>query len=1149
MQLDSLLSFLPIDRRHSLARGLPIPASAAGAVLFADISGFTPLTEALTRTLGARLGAEELTRQLNHVYDALIRQVDLLGGTITNFNGDAITCWFASGEHPLRDTARRALTCAFRMQDAMQAFAEVRLPKGETACLSLKVAIASGKVQRFLVGDPGVLRLDVLAGETLNRMAQGERHAASGEIVIDEATANVLFQTCEITEWRQHEDSTYRFAIIRSLTTAAEPAPWAELAPDALNLEHIRSWIIPALYQRADALLTELRPTVALFASFTGIDYDVDGDAEHKLDAYMRWVQSILTRYDGTLLQVTAADKGSHFYAAFGAPTAHENNAIRAASAALELRKLPIELSYIHSVRIGIAQGITRTGAYGGATRRVYSVIGDAVNLAARLMTNAPSGTILITDRVQRAVEAEFITDPLTPMQVKGRSEPLPVARLVARTEQTDAQPVRQLVGRSTELAHLLDAITPIVDGVPVGATWVYGDAGIGKTHLINAARERLGPTITWYRFPTDQLVHESLHAVMPVLHDYFSFFLAINEILKKKLFERRIDRLIRSLTDPAMIAAVSEARWYLGALMGLHWTGSPFENADPHVRFERSLTAINTLFQAESLVKPLVLHVQDAQWLDPDSRTVLELWIESASNFPLAVVIDSRELDRTVADRHALTLFPVRELDRGGVAALAAVVLNGKVSSGTVDYLLGKANGNPFFTEQIALDLHERGAISAVTGEWVMNEREIDDMPVNINAVLIARLDRLAPPVRTAVQIASVLGQEFDVAILEQMTDESEGELRLKVKQATDESIWVSQSDTLYVFRHALLRDAAYSMQLQERLRELHARAGAAIEHIHAENMTVKAPDLAYHYEKSGRHDRAVYYFIKSAQYMLSLHANHEAVGYYERALLLAQAERFPPSEIAPIYEGLGDLHEAAGAYHAAHTDYAAALRTLPADYAVWRSKLYRKQGQVLHKWGRDTEATQCYELGLLELHNDLQPEEACQLYLGLSQIHYRQGDLDEARAVALLGLSMAHQQDDKRNLAYALQTLGVIDWKLADYPQALQRYTDSLDLWQAAHSVLGLAGIHNNLGLLYQSMGDLPQAAEHLQQARAQFEQAGSLHGLACVYDNLGQVYMQSGDEAGAMDALEKAVSILAKIGLDEGQVFTGMWQAGTW
>lgn len=140
-------------------------------------------------------------------------------------------------------------------------------------------------------------------------------------------------------------------------------------------------------------------------------------------------------------------------------------------------------------------------------------------------------------------------------------------------------------------------------------------------------------------------------------------------------------------------------------------------------------------------------------------------------------------------------------------MAALAAVVLNGKVSSGTVDYLLGKANGNPFFTEQIALDF-ERGAISAVTGEWVMNEREIDDMPVNINAVLIAPVDRLAPPVRTAVQIASVLGQEFDVAILERMTDENEGELRLKVKQAADKSIWVSQSDTLYVFRHALLRD-----------------------------------------------------------------------------------------------------------------------------------------------------------------------------------------------------------------------------------------------------------------------------------------------------------------------------------------------------
>ncbi|MBK8031026.1 MAG: tetratricopeptide repeat protein [Chloroflexi bacterium] len=1149
MQLNSLLSFLPIDRRHSLARGMSIPSSAAGSVLFADISGFTPLTEALARALGPRLGAEELTRQLNRVYDALIRQMDRFGGTITNFNGDALTCWFPSGDGSLREAAQRALTCAFGLQDAMQTFAEVSLPNGETASLSLKVAVATGKVQRFLVGDPGVLCLDVLAGETLNRMAQGERHAARGEVVIDEATANVLFQACEVTEWRQNEDTTYRFAVIRALTSAAEPAPWPELPPDALTANAIRSWIIPALLQREDALLTELRPTVALFCAFTGIDYDGDPDAERKLDAYVRWVQSIVTGYDGTLLQVTAADKGSHFYAAFGAPTAHENNAVRAASAALDLRKLPIELSYIHSVRIGLAQGIARTGAYGGETRRVYSVIGDAVNLAARLMTNAASGTVLITDRVQRAVAAEFITDPLTPIQVKGRSEPLPVARLVAYAEPGTVQPVRPLVGRSAELAHLLGAIAPIIDGLPVGATWVYGEAGIGKTHLITAAREHLGAAITWYRFPTDQLVHESLHAVMPVLHDYFSFFLAINDILKKKLFERRLDRLIRGLSEhPAMIAALNEARWYLGALLGLHWPNSPFESADPHVRFERSLTAINTLFQAESLVKPLVLHVQDAQWLDPDSRTVLELWIESAANYPLAVLIDSRELDHTVADRHAITLFPVRELDRGGVTALAATLLNGKVSASTVAYLLSKANGNPFFTEQLTLDLHERGALTSANGEWTLTDADIDDMPVNLNAVLIARLDRLSPALRTAVQVASVLGQEFDVPVLEQMSSESD--VREKVKQAADEAIWVAQSETHFIFRHALLRDAAYSMQLQERLRELHARAGAAIEHVHADNMIVKAPDLAYHYEKAGTADRAIYYCIQSAHYMLSLHANHEAIGYYERALLIAEGERFPPSEIAPLYEGLGDLHEAAGAYQAAHTAYAAGMRVLArADYATWRIRLQRKQGQVLHKWGRYTEATQCYELGLAEQPTELPPEEACLLYLGLSQIHYRQGELAEAQAVAQLGLRMAQAQDDQRNLAYALQTLGMIAWKQDDYAQAMRCYTESLDLWQASKNPAGLAGIHNNLGLLFQRLGNLAQAIDHLQQAQALFEQVGNLHGLACVYDNLGQAYMQSGDETSAMTALEQAVSILMQIGLDESQVFTGMWQAGTW
>jgi adenylate cyclase len=1151
LNIDSLLSFLPIDRRHSLAYDVAIPRKAMGSVFFADISGFTPLTEALARDLGARLGAEELTRTLNRVYDALVQPVHTLGGTIINFSGDAITGWFDGGGDP-EAAALRALTCAFRLQAAMNAFERVKLPNGSAANLSIKVAVASGAVQRYLVGDPAYLQMDVLAGATLKRMAQGEHHAGRGEVVCDETTVELLAQRGGVSEWRESDEG--RFAVIDGLTEVAPDAPWAELPPDALTAEQVHPWIIPALWDHEDVSLTELRPAVALFAAFNGIDYDDDPDAESKLDAYIRWAQSVLGRYDGTLLQVSAGDKGSHFYAAFGAPTAHENNAERAASAALRLRNLPRELNYIKDVRIGIAQGIMRTGAYGGSTRRVYGVIGDDVNIAARLMMRAHLGMILVSESVQKAVEASHVTSSLEAIRVKGKQEALPVFRLVAKTDESEIRPLalRPLVGRASELRRLMAAVLPLTAQPPqnVGATWVYGDAGIGKTHLINAVRERLATLVEWYRFPSDSLVHESLHAIMPMLHEYFSFFLAINDILKKKLFERRIDRLLRSLSDETMIAAVSEARWYLGALMGLHWQGSPYENADPYARFERSLNAINTLFQAESVIKPLVIHVQDAQWLDADSRAVVELWIESAKRFPMAVLIDSREVDTDLAERHNVTLFPLREMDRAGVEALAKRALKGALSAGTVDYLMNKANGNPFFTEQIALDLLERGALSlSAANEWSVSEREVDDMPVNINAVLIARLDRLSTAVRVTVQIASVLGQEFELPVLQHMTHDDETTLRQKVKQAADETIWVAQSESVYVFRHALLRDAAYSMQLTDRLRRLHALAGAAIERIHAENLTVKAPDLAYHYEKSGIPELAVFYLVKSAEYMLSLHAHHEALGYYERALELAENAQMPPLDIAQIYEGLGDMHEAAGEYQPAADDYHEALHRVPDDRTVWRTTLHRKRGQVLQKWGRYDEATICFQAGLVELQADMQPAEACQLYVGLSLIKYRQGSLTDALALATLGLQMARMQKDQRNVAYALQALGAIHWKQDDYAQAMQYYTDSLTLWQKSHHALGLAGLHNNLGLLYQSMGDLAQAQAQLEQARDLFEQVGNLHGLALVYDNLGEVYMALGKQDEAIQCVEQAVSILARIGLDETQVFSGMWKAGTW
>ncbi len=500
---EFLSVYIPVDRRHALARGQALPERTNGAALFADLSGFSPLTETLTRTLGPRRGAEELAQQLNLVYDALIAQVDRYGGSVIGFAGDAITCWFDERVGGLAETGDlslaclRAVACALAMQQAMQPLSTVSVPGEEAVTLAVKVAIASGPARRFLVGDPAIQVNDALAGKTLARMAAAEHLAARGEVVLDRPTLERLnAEWVTITEWRSDPNTCEPFAVVAHCHRPVAPAAWPPLDSVALSEEQLRAWVLPAVYERlqtgAGEFLTELRPAVALFMRFGGIDYDEDEAAGAKLDAYIRWVQQVVARYDGALLQLTIGDKGSYLYVAFGAPITHEDDPRRAVCAALELRTPPADLSFIHPLQIGISQGTMRAGAYGGRTRRTYGALGDEVNLAARLMQHAGPGEVLVSRRVQKALTAgseRFDFEPRVPVQLKGRVEPVPVfavtlaspQRAIRLQEPGYALP---MVGRSAELERVEQKIAQVLQGKGqvIGIT---AEAGMGKSRLV----------------------------------------------------------------------------------------------------------------------------------------------------------------------------------------------------------------------------------------------------------------------------------------------------------------------------------------------------------------------------------------------------------------------------------------------------------------------------------------------------------------------------------------------------------------------------------------------------------------------------------------------------------------------------------------
>lgn len=650
--MESLSAYIAADRRQARTAGKDLPDRQHGAALFADISGFTPLTEALVEELGLQRGPEELTRFLNAVYDSLIDQVEAFGGSVISFSGDAITCWFSDpepGDAATRaNAASLAVASALAMQEGMQPFAAVPTPAGHQVSLAVKIAVATGPVRRFEVGDPQVQLIDVLAGRTLDRLSRAEHQATRGEVVADEATIAALGQRVQVREWRVDHHSDERFALVTALSEPPAPTPWPVLPDNALPDEELRSRLLPPVYRRLQEgqgdFLAELRPAVALFLRFSGIDYDEDPDVIARFDLFIRRIQDILLRYDGFLLQLTVGDKGAYFMISFGAPTAHEDDAVRAASAALDLQGL--ELPGLSPLQIGISQGYMRVGAYGAATRRTYGALGDEVNLAARLMQAATAGQTLVSEPLCRAAGSGFDWESLAPIRVKGKAAPIQIYELrgARRRRMARLQEPRYLlpmVGRSEELA----TIGRLIDEAAIGrgrVIAVTGEAGMGKSRLlaeaIRIAAERrfegFGGECQSYG------ANDSYHAWEEIWRGFFA-------IDSNRPTHEQITALHDTIQaiDPGFLSRLP----LLGPLLNL-----PIPDNDLTRSLDAKLrkTALETLLievvRARALqpaASPLLLVMEDCQWLDALSHELLEAIARVIARLPVLILLAYRPL------------------------------------------------------------------------------------------------------------------------------------------------------------------------------------------------------------------------------------------------------------------------------------------------------------------------------------------------------------------------------------------------------------------------------------------------------------------------------------------------------------------------
>jgi class 3 adenylate cyclase/tetratricopeptide (TPR) repeat protein len=1196
----------PIGLWHREGR---VSGTFEAASLFVDISGFTALTETLMQH--QKDGAEALTDALHVVFRPLVEAVYHYGGFITTFAGDAFTALFPIGAEV---GAAQATQCALWAGAFVQQFF-VRHGKIATRyghfSLNVKVGVGLGTVEWGILGLKPHANAPAEAsrgltyffrGAAVDACAMAEHDAERGDIVITDQVRAMVANTDNVTTGPVGQHFK-----IEALSREPPPGLSAQVWPRrTVAPREVAGFVLDSVLDLMHSgARAEFRDVAVAFLSFAHIA------EQHQLDHFAATVLELTGAYGGYFNKLDFGDKGGVMLVLFGAPVGYENNLERAADFLLMLRAWAPEVPW----RGGLTVGTVYAGFMGGDERCEYTAIGDVVNLAARLMMQAAWGEIWTSAPVAGYLRARrYKLEDLGTFQFKGKSGAIASARLDDRPSAGEAHLHHgPMVGREEAMLRLVEWLHPIFQYTFAGVITVYGEGGLGKSRLAYEVHQRLQEMfrVRWLVCSTDDVLRQSLNPFRYVLYHYFDQH-ADHEVEENKArFEAVLEALKAavelkpSMMANALVHEIDRTRSFLGALVGLYWEGSLYEQLEPKLRFENTLLAVKTLFQAECLCQPVVVQLEGLQWLDDDSMEVLAVLSRAMHGYPFAIVATSRY--QQGSDQIALPLdervpHPVLELkpfSSEEIASYAAKVLSGPVCDDLVHFLSERTSGNPFFIEQLLLDLRERQVIATVgdcpDGEearpvWgFVAGQATTDVPTSISAVLVARLDRLTVPLKHVVQAASVIGREFAVQVLQHILHD-DSSVFARVRNVERERVWSQVGDLRYVFRQSLLHNAAYEMQLRARLRELHELVGAAIEQIYAADLAPYYADLAYHYGKAENWPREGYYARLAGLWATERFANSEAIQYLSRALDLteetAYAERY---ELLLAREQVYDLRGARDEQSRDLTELAALAAQLDdtarqaeaalrmANYAIatdrykvaiaaakqaitlahrqsepperngdssWHEALgYVRWGMALRLQGAYQESQQQLEhaLTLAREREHAQIEAEC--LRQLASVAYYLGNEDQAWVFDEQALHIFRGLNDLQGEARTLESLGSDAGE--DYETAIAYYQQALNLYRQIGYQWGEGITLGNLGQLYREQGHFAQASKLYDQGLAICQAIADQSGVSWFFGNRGWMCLYQGDYGPAEAAFQEALGICQRIGAlpEEGWVLTGL------
>ncbi len=649
------------------------------------------------------------------------------------------------------------------------------------------------------------------------------------------------------------------------------------------------------------ALEGERRTVTVLFIDAVGsvsIGERLDQEELHRItrEATQRMIAAV-HRFEGTVAQF----RGDGIMALFGAPIAHEDTARRAIAAAVAMRESLAQYdremraagSSGFTYRIGLHTGPVIVGRIGDDLSMDYTAIGDTVNLAARMEQWAAPGTIYVTDQTRRMASGYFEFVDLGALEIKGKGEAVhafEVERELGTRTRLDVATDRGLspyVGRAHELSLLRRHFEEAKDGRGQ-VVFISGEAGMGKSRLMLEFRRSLeGEDFTWL---TGQCISYGHHIPYLPIADLLKRNLGIEETDDDAAIVARIDERAESWEGAARSAAP-----YVKFLLNVDPGDARVATMDPMERRAGILDALRALLICGSSQRPVVMLIEDLHWIDEKSEEAIAALVDITAGSRVLMILTYRPGyapslgDRSYYNRVSLRHLPVEESD----ALLGGVLLAGTCPDEIRRLITSKAEGNPFYLEEVTKSLVESGMVRVTNGAYALTQpADQVRIPETIQEVILSRIDRLDHDAKDAIQLASVIGREFTARLLERMSEAKQrldGLLDdLKNLELIYEKAYFPELS--YMFKHALTHDVAYSTLLSDRRKALHRIVGAAVEELYADRLQEQYETLAHHYELAEDWPKARYYLAEAGKKAVAASANADAMDYFARALDAAQ-------------------------------------------------------------------------------------------------------------------------------------------------------------------------------------------------------------------------------------------------------------------